>query len=466
MSGHGFRVLVIDDDAAHRRMLSEVLSDLGIEVLEAENGMRGIDRIAKEAPDFVLLDMRMPELDGLGTLKAMREQVLTIPTVVITAHAELDDAITAIKLGARDYLRKPIDIASLQRILEKHGGYGRTRSRSHPPLPEGVVFESPLMQDVLAELARLARSNAPVLLVGETGTGKEVLADLLHRWSARSKGPLVPVNVAALPEALIETELFGHERGAFTGAERSRDGRFQEAENGTLFLDEIGEMPMTMQPKLLRALQTRHVARIGSSEEREIDFRLVSATNRDLEAEIASGGFRQDLYYRIAVLTVEIPPLRERPEDVLALARQFLAEHDGGRKRLAASCEVALLGHDWPGNVRELASTMLRAAILAPGETVLPEHLPPALRSQAGLGGYAGGASSPGASSPGASSPVDASGGSSAEDPGTRTLAELERQAIYRALEETKGNRSEAARRLGISRRKLLYRLKEYEQDS
>ncbi|MFH0946076.1 MAG: sigma-54 dependent transcriptional regulator [Planctomycetota bacterium] len=439
MTDRNLHLLVVDDDRAHRNMLREVLLDMGIEVLTAENGLEALELLEGRAAGLVLLDMRMPVLDGLGTLAAMAERRLDIPTVVLTAHADLDDAVRAMKLGAKDYLRKPIEIASLQALVRKYLLSRPAARRKLPPLPEGVVFESPLMEDVLEEVARLADSDVPVLLQGETGTGKEILADLLHRWSRRSQGPLVAVNMAALPEALVESELFGHRKGAFTGADSDQRGRFQEACGGTLFLDEVGEMPLALQPKILRAVQSRRVARLGGGREQTVDFRLVSATNKDLEKEIEAGRFREDLYYRIAVVTIEVPPLRERREDLVALMRRFLRAGEGGGKRLSPAAESALLGYSWPGNIRELQNTMQRASILAAGDLILPENLPPGQRA----GGTATG-----------------------EHPSDLTLAGLEKRAILAALQASGGNRTEAARALGISRRKLLYRLKQYrEQD-
>ncbi|MBL8733693.1 MAG: sigma-54-dependent Fis family transcriptional regulator [Planctomycetes bacterium] len=430
----GCLVLIVDDDQAHRDMLRAVVGDLGYEAICAEGGEQALRSIAERPPAIVLLDMRMPGLDGLGTLQAMRRNGVAPATIVVTAHADLDDAIAAMKLGAVDYLRKPVDLDSLRALLARHCGVGATDLPGLPPLPDGVVVASPLTRDVCRDVARIAPSDAAVLLHGETGAGKEVFADLLHRWSPRHSGPMVAVNVAALPEALIESELFGHTKGAFTGAVAERRGRVHEADGGTLFLDEIGELPLALQPKLLRVLETRQVTPLGGREQQTIDFRLVVATNRDLDLEVQNGRFRQDLYYRIAVIAVEVPPLRERPEDVLPLAQFFLQRE--GRKHLGPAAAALLQAYPWPGNVRELQNAMRRAAILAAGEVVLPENLPPALLSS------------------GAPAAVSAAAGSS--------LAEMEHRAIVAMLERTDGNRSEAARRLGISRRKLLYRLKEY----
>jgi two-component system response regulator HydG len=289
------------------------------------------------------------------------------------------------------------------------------------------------MRGLLREIERVARTDVAVLLTGESGTGKEVLAELLHAWSARAAGPLVPINVAALPDTLVESELFGSRKGSFTGADRDRAGVVERADGGTLFLDEIGEMPAAVQPKLLRVLETGTLRRVGDGAERRIDFRLVSATNRDLERETVDGGFRLDLYYRLAVVVIEVPPLRERPEDVLPLARRFLASPGMPRRRLTPSAEAWLLAHPWPGNVRELRNAVQRAAILAPGERILAEHLPAGPRRD--------------------TVPVPT---------GPGTLQEIEWRAIRDALDRCDGNRTHAARLLGISRRKLLYRLKEH----
>jgi len=424
-------VLVVDDDDAHRGMLTSVLADLVAEVHAVESGEDAVDFLAGTAVDLVLLDMRMPGWSGLDTLREMAARETGVPTIVLTAHGGVEDAVAAMKLGAVDYLLKPLDLATLTDLLARHFGV-REKDPDLPPLPDGAIFGSPLMREVLRELSRAAATGVPVLLSGETGSGKEVLADLLHRWSDRADGPLVSVNVAALPESLVESELFGHMRGSFTGADRDRTGRIRDAMGGTLFLDEIAEMEVAVQPKLLRVLETGGVTRIGESREEMVDFRLVTATNRRLEDEIAAGRFREDLYYRIAVLTIEVPPLRERPEDILPLARHFLRSADTRGKRLSPATEALLLHHDWPGNIRELRNAVLRAGILAPGDVVLPDYLPPTVR---------------------AVEVVEEEHGS---------LAAIEKRAILQALDSCDGNRTKAAEQLGISRRKLLYRIKEY----
>jgi DNA-binding NtrC family response regulator len=355
--------------------------------------------------------------------------------LVLTAHAEVDDAVRAMKLGARDYLRKPVDLAELQALIEEHlGPAGPLHAAAAHVPPPGFIAHAPVMLELLGELERVARSDVPVLFTGESGTGKEELARLLHRLSARADGPLVAVNVTALPEPLLESELFGSVRGAYTGADRERDGLVRTAQGGTLFLDEIGDMPASAQPKLLRVLEERAVKRVGATRAEAVDFRLVSATHHNLEAAVAAGTFRLDLYYRLAVVVLELPPLRQRREDILPFARAFLRGERGARKDLSPRAAELLEQAAWPGNIRELRNVVSRAALLAPGDRILPEHLPASLRAP------------------------DA--GKRGEPP----LLELERRAILDALERHAGNRTHAARALGISRRTLLYKLKEYRE--
>ena len=435
-------ILIVDDDPGQRSMLRDVLAREAGELLTASTGEEALELLARRPCDLILLDMRMPGIGGLGTLAELAKRDQAIPTVVMTAFAEVDDAVQAIKLGASDYLRKPVDIATLTAIVQRHLDAPRpvADAPEEAAVTEGFVFESPLMKDLLADLKRVASSDVSVLLVGETGTGKEVLAEFIHRWSERKSQPMVPVNVSALPEGLVESELFGHTKGAFTGADSARAGRFEQARGGTLFLDEIGEMPLAIQPKLLRVLESGRVARLGGGADTPLDFRLISATNRDLEQEVLQGRFRQDLYYRLAVIVIEVPPLRERPEDILPLAHDVLRAQAGVSKTLSPAAMELLTTYAWPGNIRELRNAMLRTAILAPGDHILPDHFPPNLR---------------------AARPTTSVSSSS-----PRNLAEIEREAILAALERSGGNRSQAARDLGISRRKLLYRLKEYGENA
>jgi len=429
-------ILVVDDDAGYRELLQQVLGARFDEVLTASSGEEALEVLGARSVDLVLLDMRMHGIGGLGVLEELAHAHADAapPVLVLTAFAEIDDAVRAMKLGARDYLRKPIDLQELTQLIEQHLGDVETISLpGELELPPGFIAESPGMRQLLSELAQIAKSDAPVLLLGESGTGKEEFARLLHGWSSRAAQELVAVNVTALPEQLIESELFGSARGAFTGADRQRDGLVLSADKGTLFLDEIGDMPLSAQPKLLRVLESGSVKRVGETASTAVDFRLVSATHRDLEERVEAGAFRLDLYYRLAVVTLEIPSLRERREDILPLARCFLAQGGGEKKQLSPAVRGRLEAHSWPGNIRELRNVITRAAILAPGDRILLEHLPPNLQADA---------------------PAFESANS---------LADLERSAILAALERNDGNRTRAAHELGISRRKLLYRLKEYD---
>ena len=436
MSPRPKTILVVDDDPGYRQLLQQVLEPRFSEVLTAKSGEEALEVLGERPVELMLLDVRMHGIGGLGVLEELAGREASPIVLVLTAFAEVDNAVRAMKLGARDYLRKPIDLQELADLIAHH------LDEETPPaihgqldLPAEFVAESPAMRQLLHELAMVSKSDAPLLLLGESGTGKEELARLAHRWSERTRGPLVTINVTALPEALIESELFGSARGAFTGADRDRVGLLRSADGGTLFLDEIGDMPLSAQPKLLRVLESGEVKSVGESRSTPVDFRLVSATHRDLEQRVDQGEFRLDLYYRLAVVTLEIPPLRERREDIVPLARSFLARQGGGEKRLSPGVSERLERHPWPGNIRELRNAITRAAILSPGDRVLVEHLPPTLQGEAH------------------------------DDPDARSLASVERLAILAALERNDGNRTRAARELGISRRKLLYRLKEYGQD-
>jgi len=358
------------------------------------------------------------------------------------------EAVTALKLGAVDYLGKPVDLDELVAACGDIVGFRGEAAADGLPAEAlaGIVAESPALRAVLHDAWRVAPSEATVLLTGESGSGKEVLAQFLHRHSRRARKPLVAVNCAALPESLIASELFGHEAGAFTGATGRRVGRFGEADGGTLFLDEIGDMPVDLQPALLRVLETGRFTPVGGTGEQQVDVRLVAATNRDLGAAVREGRFREDLYHRLNVIALELPPLRDRPEDVLPLARAFL-QGEGQAKRLSPAASRALQNYPWPGNVRELANAVERARLLARTDVILPEHLPPAVRQ--GAGGAAPGPSSSGVAGGTAPEPV-------------LPLDRLERETIERALEQTGGNRTRAAELLGISRRTLIYKLKRY----
>ncbi len=438
------RILVVDDEISQRRLLGGFLESLGIQVDEAGSAEDALASIRGAVPDMVLLDVRLPGLSGIDALPEIRKIAGDLPVLLITAYADLRQAVAAIKVGADDYLAKPLDLDELKTVI--FDSIGRAEEEIHtgakavPELPPGFVCESPAMRHVVQTVAVVAPSDVPVLVMGESGAGKEVVAQLIHRWSPRSNGPLVAANCAGLPESLIESELFGHTKGAFTGAGEVRKGFFRAAHGGTLFLDEIGELPLHLQPKLLRALESGQITPVGSEVPVDVDSRLVAATNRDLGEAVKEGQFRDDLYYRINVVELIVPPLGERREDILPLARHFAAEFAGAPVRLSPQAAQCLLAHGWPGNVRELRNAVQRACLLCRGDVILPEHLPPKI---------AAGVSDVG-------EPRRPSG----------RLSQVERATIIATLTECQGNRTQAAKKLGISRRALIYKLRVIESEA
>jgi two-component system, NtrC family, response regulator AtoC len=444
------RVLVVDDEEGIRSFIAEALAGEGLRVTEAEDGAVAARLLGQQAFHLLITDLRMPGLDGMALLRLAREQAPEMEVIVLTAHGTVAGAVEAMKLGAFDYLGKPLSgpdelRLTVGRALERRR-LRAERQRFEEREPPPAVAADPVMLAVLAQVHKVAPTDATVLLTGESGTGKEVVARTLHRESRRADGPFVAVNCAALSETLLESELFGHEKGAFTGAAAARRGRFELADGGTLFLDEIAEVQPPVQVKLLRVLQERRFERVGGTRTIEVDLRLVAATNRDLAAELAAGRFRADLYHRLAVFPIALPPLRARPGDILPLGRALL-ERIGARLgrpglRLTAEAEARLRGHPWPGNVRELENVLERAAILAAGPELQASDLllgPPGATAPA-----AGGAALP---------ELDGS------------LRDLEREAIRRALAATGGHRKQAAERLGIGLRTLYDKLKEYKLD-
>ncbi len=439
------KILVVDDEASQRQLLGGFLESLGIQTRQAASAEEALEAIGREAPDMVLLDVRLPGMSGLEALPEIRKLAGNLPVLLVTAFADLRQAVAAMKSGAVDYLAKPVDLEELEAaVLDTLGGPGKDASgrtaRAIPDMPPQYVFHSAAMRHVAETVAVVAPSDVPVLVMGESGTGKEVVAQLIHRWSPRAEGPLVAANCAGLPESLIESELFGHTKGAFTGAVEARQGFFRAAHGGTLFLDEIGELPLHLQPKLLRAIETGRITPVGSDTPIAVDTRLVAATNRDLGNEVEEGRFRDDLYYRINVVELVVPPLGRRREDVLPLARKFALEFAGGPVRFSPQALQCLLAYGWPGNVRELRNAVQRAHLLSRGDVVLPEHLPP--KVAAGAGKQNGGS---------------AIGG---------RLSQVERATILATLAECDGNRTHAARKLGISRRALIYKLRAMEADA
>lgn len=434
-------ILVVDDDASQRDLLGGFVESLGFCAAEAASAEDALQHIRRGPPAMVLLDVRLPGMNGIEALAEIRKVVEELPVLLITAYADLRQAVSAMKGGADDYLAKPVDLDELKTaIAEAVGSAGGETSQEkdrHEELPEWFISSSLEMRRLVDTAAVVAPSDAPVLITGESGSGKELVAQLIHQWSPRSETPLVAANCAGLPESLIESELFGHTKGAFTGASQARQGFFRAASGGTLFLDEIGELPMHLQPKLLRALESGQITPVGSDRPIDIDTRLVAATNRDLEQAAREGKFRDDLYYRINVVELRVPPLRERRDDVLTLARHFATEFSGGPVRLSPQSVQCMLAYAWPGNVRELRNAMQRACLLCRGDVIMPEHLPPKIAS-------------PAAKPPNAATDHN-------------RLSQMERAAILATLDETNGNRTQAAQKLGISRRALLYKLRAME---
>jgi two-component system, NtrC family, response regulator HydG len=442
------RILVVDDEASARGGLEKLLKQEGYDVATASDGVEALSVAAERAPDVVVTDLKMPNMDGLALLAKLHEQDADLPVIVTTAFGDVSAAVSAMRGGAADFITKPVDFdvlsVSIERCVEQRtirveaeNLRRQLRERDGEGL-RGLLGTSPAMQKVYRVARQVAGSRATVLITGESGTGKGELAKAIHELGPRAKAPFVSLHCAAIPETLLEAELFGHEKGAFTGADKRRLGRFEQANGGTLFLDEVGEIPPLMQVKLLKVLQERTVERIGSGESIPVDVRVLAATNKDLAREVREGRFREDLYYRLNVVHVEIPPLRLRGADVLVLATHFLQrfarENHKPIDGFSESARTKILAHRWPGNVRELENAIERAVVLSEGDEVSAEDLPFD-----------------------AAQPVQGP----IRIPGS-TMAELERYAILATLEATQGSTTRAAELLDISVRTIQYRLHEY----
>jgi two-component system, NtrC family, response regulator len=452
------KVIVIDDEINAAAALETLLTEDGYEVWRANDARSGLQLVEKNEPDVVLTDLRMPGMDGLELLTRIKEARPETLVILMTAYGTVKTAVKAMKLGAEDYLPKPIDIEELevvlQKTIEKKELLEETRvlraRLDHKYRLENLVGESPEMLSAFKTIRQVAPSTSSVLLMGESGTGKELFAQALHQNSPRRNKPFVKVACAALPETLLESELFGHEKGSFTGAVYSRAGRFELADGGTLFLDEIGDISPTVQVKLLRFLEEREFERVGGNKTFHVDVRIVAATHRDLAKKLADGTFREDLYYRLNVIEVSIPPLRERGGDISLLAHYFLRRYaEANAKEVTGISDEALallLRHPWPGNVRELENAVERAVVLTAEPVLQAGHFPTLRPAPAAPAGPTGSAPASGIRIPGS------------------TLADIEREAILRTLESTNGSTSRAANVLQISARKIQYKLKEYQQ--
>jgi DNA-binding NtrC family response regulator len=449
------KILVVDDEAEIRSLLGAVLRDKGFVVVDAEDGAAALQQVTRERPAVILLDLSMPRMSGMDALPEIKRLDADVPVIICTAHADLATAVRAMKLGAYDYLTKPFDvdllILTVERAVERHQLRSRIeelRQGQGSSLAERMGGSAAIGR-IIQQVSQVAESNFTVLVQGETGTGKELVARAIHQQSPRRKAPFVAVDCGAIPETLVESELFGHERGAFTGAQSRREGHFQLAKGGTLFLDEIGNVPVATQAKLLRALEQREVLPLGSGRAVPVDVRIIAATNSELEGSVKAGRFRADLYYRLSEFTITLPPLRSRREDITHLAQRFLEEvsMELGRpvRRISDEAIDVLLRHDWPGNVRELKNVVRKAALLA-ADVVTVEHLPSL------------GSSAPAPSRPAAEPERDLSLREAAE----LAAGHAERDAIRRALEATRGNKSQAARLLRTDYTTLHGKMKRY----
>ena len=445
MTNKNTRVLLVDDDATFRRVMDTELTRRGYTVVSVASGAEAIEQAPRARADVTLLDLRLPDMDGIEVLKRLQERNTPSAVVVLTAHGTIDTAIQAIRLGAHDYLEKPCPIAKIEMAIQKTCEHERLVKRQRvledgyaaPNVAPGLVGASPAFVKLMDNVARIARTGATTLVLGETGVGKEVVAALLHAQSPRSEAPFVVVDCASLHEELLQSEIFGHERGAFTGANRLKHGLFEVASGGTMFLDEVGDISPEVQSKLLRVLETGRFRRLGGTDEISVDVRVIAATNRDLRLAISRGHFREDLFYRLATFVVEIPPLRERPEDIRLLVDHFCAQFNQRfslSKRVGRQAMELLLRHRWPGNVRELIHVLEQVVVLSDGDEIAADDLPPAIRG------------------------TTESGPPRAEE--DLTLREVQRQHVFRVLEKAAGNRAQAARLLGTSER-TFYRLLE-----
>jgi two-component system response regulator AtoC len=447
------RILIADDDAATRSMLVELLRGEGYDTLEAKSGSEVLRLVPVEELDLLLIDLRMPDQDGIQVLRRLSAQEISVGNVILmTAYGTSSTTIEAMHLGAYDYITKPFDVDrvlfTIRRYFERQQlAQELVRSKQeNKALSERIIGNTPQMQDVYKMIGQVAASVANVLIIGETGAGKESVAEMLHEYSTHSKGPLVKVNLTALPATLMESELFGHEKGSFTGADRQRIGRFEMAHKGTIFLDEIGDMSLPLQAKLLRVLQEHEFERVGSSQSIKVDVRVIAATNKDLRAEVDANRFREDLYHRLAVITIHVPPLRERKDDIPLLVEHFLQKHRfsdaSAPARMSEEALQRLLQYDWPGNVRELEHTVERAVVLARGGVITAENLAMEVDREIAI--------------------IDLNqqltNGTNLAD----LLAATEARYMQRALLRSDGNRHAAAKLLGIDIASLEKKLAEH----
>lgn len=451
-------ILAVDDEPSMLRLLEISLRQAGYQPLTAKDGKEALEVILAQKVDCVVTDLHMPRMDGLQLLKEIRKTDSELPVIIVTAQGEIKSAIEAMKNGASDYILRPFDLEELELAIKRALSFSRLVVenkflREEKTVNTGLIGNSPLMQQLTASIRQVAPEKATVLLAGETGTGKEVVARAIHAASPRREALFVAVNCAAIPHEMLESELFGHEKGAFTGAVKERIGKFELADGGTLFLDEVTEMPMQLQAKLLRALQENVIERLGGNRPISVDIRVIAATNRNPLAAIKEGKLREDLYYRLNVFRIDLPALKARLSDIEALAEYFLA-----KRRVAISDQAiqVLMGYHWPGNVRELENVLERAAIISGNQIIQPEHLPTEMLNSNGK--FA--ATNP--ATHGLSMTESAQTASSNTLSLPSAVEALERELIAKALATTNGNKSKAAKVLEISERSLWYKLSQY----
>ncbi len=448
-------ILVVDDDNAHRTMLYTLISGWGYEVTQADDGATAIEKVKEQSYDLVLMDVRMVKVSGLEALEQIKSFNPAIPVIIMTAYSSVDTAVDALKQGAHDYLTKPLDFDKLKITIARSMEHTRLKEENRLLKEslgkhfdrQNIIGQSPAMVNLLETVAQVAPSEATALITGESGTGKELIAGAIHFNSSRKDGPFVKINCAAITETLLESELFGHEKGAFTGADRRKEGRFYQAHRGSLFLDEVSEMSLTMQVKLLRVLQEREFTRVGGEKTIQVDVRIIAATNKDLPELISQEKFREDLYYRLNVVDLEIPSLRKRREDVPLLAQHFLqifaARNHKEIKGFTPQVMDHLIRYDWPGNVRELMNAVERAVVLSRSDYLSEKDFPVISGFEIKNDGII-------LQTP----PINGDG--------TTPLEEVEKATILKTMEASGGNKSEAARRLGITRKTLHKKLKTY----
>ena len=433
------KILITDDDRNLRKVLMHELAEQGLEVHEAENGLKTMKLLKKDEYDVLLLDLNMPDIGGMDVLKELKDEEITTEVVILTAHATVASAVNAMKMGAYDYLTKPFEIEELLAVIEKAYEHKRLLNENlilksqikRQSATKKIVTQSPIMIELLETVEKFATADLPVLIYGESGVGKELFAYALHEASRRSNGPFVPINCGAIPETMLETELFGHEKGAFTGAHAKKLGLMEIANNGTLFLDEIGELNAQLQGKILRVIETKSFFKVGGTKEVTVDVRFVSATNKDIKTEVERGDFRSDLYYRLSALSLQIPPLRERKEDIPLLVEHIIQNNTSlKQKKLNKNALKVLSRYPWPGNVRELQNVIFRTLFLAKQPVIEPADLPPDIFMDKKVQG--------------------------------KRLVDVEREHILRVLHEAGGQKRKAAEILGVDPKTLYRKLTSY----